>query len=135
MTSQRSLKEVTKLPSWKLVQRCSVKKVFLAQVFPVDFVKFLRTPFHIEHLWWLLLAIISFLLSIIFLILLQVHSSWEINKNVPLKIARNSQGNSCVGVSFLVKLLVWAPTLFKKRLWCTCFCPLSFAKYLGISFL
>ena len=23
--------------------------------FPVNFVKFLRTPFYIEHLWWLLL--------------------------------------------------------------------------------
>ena len=71
-----------------VVQRCSVKKVFLeisqnsqenncARVsfliklqarpatllkkklwhscFPVNFVKFLRTPFYKEHLWWLLL--------------------------------------------------------------------------------
>ena len=64
-----------------VVQRCAVKKVFLeisqnshenvcARVsyfeikiptrqkhrrFPVNFVKFLRTPFYIEHLWWLLL--------------------------------------------------------------------------------
>ena len=64
-----------------VVQRCSVKKVFLeisinsqentcARVsfliklqawglkhscFPVNFVKFLRTPFSIEHFWWLLL--------------------------------------------------------------------------------
>ena len=68
-----------------VVQRCSVKKVFLrnsqnsqentcarlslliklqanfikketlAQVFPVNFVKLLRTLFFIEHLWWLLL--------------------------------------------------------------------------------
>ena len=27
--------------------------------FPVNFVKFLRTPFLTEHLWWLLLAILS----------------------------------------------------------------------------
>ena len=27
----------------------------LAQELPVNFVKFLRTPFFIEHLWWLLL--------------------------------------------------------------------------------
>ena len=75
-----------------VVQRCSVKKVFLEisknpqentcdrvsfliklqasglrsapllkkrlwhRCFPVDFTKFLRTPFFIEHLWWLLLA-------------------------------------------------------------------------------
>ena len=68
-----------------IVQRCSVKKVFLrnsqnsqentcarlslliklqanfikketlARVFPVNFVKLLRAPFFIEHLWWLLL--------------------------------------------------------------------------------
>ena len=71
-----------------VVQRCSVKKVFLEilqnpqentcarvsfliklhaapttslkkrlshRCFPVNFVKFLRTPFLIEHLWWLLL--------------------------------------------------------------------------------
>ena len=64
-----------------VVQRCSVKKAFLEisqdsqenactrvshfeikipstqkhRRFPVNFVKFLRTPFYIEHLWWLLL--------------------------------------------------------------------------------
>ena len=71
-----------------VVQKCSVKKVFLEisqnsheitcarvsfliklqvwsatllkkrlwhRCFPVNFVKFLRTPFFIEHLWWLLL--------------------------------------------------------------------------------
>ena len=72
-----------------VVQKCSVKKVFLEisehsqestcarvsffnkvaglkpatllkrrlwhRCFPMNAVKFLRTPFHIEHLWWLLL--------------------------------------------------------------------------------
>ena len=61
-----------------VVQRCSVKKVFLEilsnsqentwarvsfliscrlwhRCFPVNFAKFLRTPFFMEHLWWLLL--------------------------------------------------------------------------------
>ena len=46
------------------VWRCSVKKVFLETLlkkrlwhryFPVDFAKFLRTPFVTEHLRWLLL--------------------------------------------------------------------------------
>ena len=32
-----------------------IKKETLAQVFSVDFVKFLITPFFIEHLGWLLL--------------------------------------------------------------------------------
>ena len=49
--------------------------VFVAQVlqsqltlklcFPVNFVKFLRTPFFTEHLWWLLLKVL-FLLCIFF---------------------------------------------------------------------
>ena len=62
-----------------VVQRCSVKKVFLEisqnslentcarvsflkkrlshRCFPVNFLKFLKTPFFIEHLWWLLLKL------------------------------------------------------------------------------
>ena len=37
-------------------QACSfINKETLVQVFPVNFAKFLRTPFFIEHLWWLLL--------------------------------------------------------------------------------
>ena len=32
-----------------------IKKETLVQVFPVNFAKFLRTPFFTEHLWWLLL--------------------------------------------------------------------------------
>ena len=48
-------------------QRCSVKwclrpatllkKRLWHRCFPVNFVRFLRTPFSIEHLWWLLLRI------------------------------------------------------------------------------
>ena len=32
-----------------------LKKRHWYRCFPVNFAKFLRTPFHIEHLWWLLL--------------------------------------------------------------------------------
>ena len=32
-----------------------LKKKLWHRCFPVNFVKFLRTPFIIEHLWWLLL--------------------------------------------------------------------------------
>ena len=46
--------------------RCSVKKVFLKpatlfwhRCFPVKFVNFLRSPFFIEQLWWLLLSSIA----------------------------------------------------------------------------
>ena len=55
-----------------VVRRCSVKKVFLKtqslvftkivglwhRCFPVKFTKFLRTPFVMEHLRWLLLSIL-----------------------------------------------------------------------------
>ena len=66
-----------------VVQRCSVKKMFLEisqnsqenicsrvsfliiskkrlwhRCLPVNFVKFLRTPFYKEHLWWLLLKLV-----------------------------------------------------------------------------
>ena len=34
-----------------------LKKRLWHRYFPVDFVKFLRTPFFIEHLWWLVLDI------------------------------------------------------------------------------
>ena len=46
---------------WILIQKfrsqaCNfIKKDFLAQVFSCEFAKFLRTPFFIEHLRWLLL--------------------------------------------------------------------------------
>ena len=57
-----------------VVQRCSVKKIFLkisrnsqentcARVswcFPMNFVKFLRTPISIEYHWWLLLYLANF---------------------------------------------------------------------------
>ena len=40
-----------------VVWRCSVlKKRLWRRCFAVNFVKFLKTPFFIEHLWWLLLA-------------------------------------------------------------------------------
>ena len=34
----------------------SLKKRLWHRCFPVNFVKFLRTTFFIEHLWWLLLS-------------------------------------------------------------------------------
>ena len=60
-----------------VVQRYYVKKVFLEQetkrtrdwhrCFPVNFAKFLSTPFFIEHLWWLLLLMFIWSLTSIFL--------------------------------------------------------------------
>ena len=38
-----------------VAQTSSVKKRLWSRCFPVNFAKFLRTPFFTEHLWWLLL--------------------------------------------------------------------------------
>ena len=35
-----------------------LKKRLCQSCFPVNFLKFLRTSFHIKHLWWLLLLIV-----------------------------------------------------------------------------
>ena len=35
-----------------------IKKTLWHRYFPVNFVKFIRTPFFMEHLWWLLLLFI-----------------------------------------------------------------------------
>ena len=80
-----------------VARRCSVKKVFLEisqnsqenictrvsvliklqacnRCFPVNFVKFLRTPSLTEHLWWLLLPI-----PFCSKIFQQIHFTWNIS--------------------------------------------------------
>ena len=54
-------------------------------------------------------------------------------KEVFLEISQNSQENTCVRVSFLVKSLRPA-TLLKKSLWYRCF-PVNFPKFLSAYFL
>ena len=39
-----------------------IKEETLAQVFPMNFAKFLRRPFIVEHLWWLLLEVLTCLI-------------------------------------------------------------------------
>ena len=46
----------------RLTPETLFKKGLWHRCFPLNFVKFLRTPFFIEHLWWLLLTI-SYLMS------------------------------------------------------------------------
>ena len=57
-------------------------------------------------------------------------------KKVFLEISENSQENTCVRVSFLVKLQTFMrpATLLKKRLWHRCF-PVNFAKFIKTRFL
>ena len=35
----------------------------VARLFPVNFMEFLRTPFFIEHVWWLLLTVGSYIVK------------------------------------------------------------------------
>ena len=44
--------------------RTLFKKRLWHRCFPVKFVKFLRTPFCIEHLWWLLLKLFTFFIHV-----------------------------------------------------------------------
>ena len=58
-------------------------------------------------------------------------------KKVFLDISQNSQENTCVKVSFLIKLQASGlrpATLLKKRLWRRCF-PVNLAKFLRTTFL
>ena len=58
-------------------------------------------------------------------------------EKVFLEISQNSQEDTCVRVSFLIKLQASGlrpATLLKKRLWRRCF-PVNFVKFLRTSFL
>ena len=57
-------------------------------------------------------------------------------KKLFLEISQNSQENTCVRVSFLIKLQLLPnkpATLLKKRLWHRCF-AMKFAKFLRTTF-
>ena len=70
ITKKKIYKRKNKVFTEAIVQRFSVKKVFLeisqnlqknifARVSFFNFAKFLRAPFLTEHLWWLLLGFIK----------------------------------------------------------------------------
>ena len=88
-----------RLQSEAVVRRYSVKNVFLKisqntglkpatllkkrlwhRCFPVNFVIFLRTPFFIEHLWWLLLSSSSYST-------IEIDRSIKINRIMKLKLS------------------------------------------------
>ena len=58
-------------------------------------------------------------------------------KKAFLEVLQNSQKNTCVRVSFLIKsqaIGLKPPTIIKKRLWHECF-PVNFAKFVRTTFL
>ena len=92
---------------------------------PVNFAKFLRIPFFIEHLWWLLLY--NHLLPMV----ITVRSS-NFMKYRELRMT-NPILAIYVNRSLLVKPKKPA-TFLKIRLWYRCF-PVNFAKFLRTTFL
>ena len=54
------LRNLAKFTGKHLSPAALLKKRLWHRCFPVNFVKFLRTPFFTEHLWWLLLYIIDY---------------------------------------------------------------------------
>ena len=70
------------------------------------------------------------------IVLLFRSSHWRCSvKKVFLKISQNSQDNTCVRVSLLMKLKASDPQLYlKERLWRRCF-PVNVAKFLRAPFL
>ena len=139
---------------WKnmhLHQRCSMKKGALLEIsqnwqentcvrvsillkkrlwqwcFPVNFVKFLRTLFYIQHLWWLLLKNIHHNLNwetrkITGCKSLRVHC-WEINRVTIEKVKRKTDHrhqNVLIRISlrskFLQAILIFWNKLSKKRI-------------------
>ena len=99
----------------------SLKKRHWHRFFPANFVKFPRTLFLTEHLWWLLLEAVAQKCSV---------------KYVPFEILQNPQENICARVSFYIKLQVSGlrpATLLKRRLWQRCFpefCEISTEHFL-----
>ena len=73
--------------------------------FPLNIVKFLRTPI-LKNIWKCSVKMVFF------------------------ELLQNSQENSCARMSFLIKL----QALVKKRFWHRCF-PANFAKFLRTAFL
>ena len=64
--------------------------------FLVNFVKFLRTPFYIEHLWWLLLKTRK--------VFMQKQPSKGFFKKGVMRNFVRVHKKTCAGISFLIKL-------------------------------
>ena len=62
-----------KLQGWALL-----KQRLWHRCFPVNFVKFLRTAFFIEHLWWLLLKLLSIETKSSSFLIVEVWTWWNL---------------------------------------------------------
>ena len=89
------------------------KKKLCHRCFLVNFVKFLRTPFLIEHFWWLL-PNWSFELVINSIITEAVVRRCCVKK-VFLETSQNSQEDTCARVSFLIKFQAESSNFIKKE--------------------
>ena len=104
----------------------------------VNFMKFLRTPLDIEHLWWLLLLFQIRYANFLLLSPFTYRSSRPevfCKKGVLTSFTKLTGKHRCQSLFFCKSHLFLRPaTLLKQRLWRKCF-PVNFAKFLRTPFL
>ena len=93
------------------------KKETLAQVFPVNFAKFLRTPFLTEHLRWLLLKTWINSINIILIFYFIRKSRYHCRgTNVELLLPRNSNNLTHLSVKVLDLFLSLMTLCYKEKI-------------------
>ena len=84
--------------------------------FPVNFAKFLKTPFIIEHLWWLLLNLSWYILPLwVFFESFKVFSSSKMHEKSKIRLCslRGVEKNGCFGKPHKKKTTMKKPSLRK----------------------
>ena len=84
--------------------------------FPVNFAKFLKTPFIIEHLWWLLLNLSWYILPLwVFFESFKVFSSSKMYEKSKIRLCslRGVEKNGCFGKPHKKKTTMKKPSLRK----------------------
>ena len=87
---QNSLESTCARASILIKLACNFIKIETHRCFPVNFEKFLRTPFLTEHLRWLLLYLISYIQEIYAFYVHEIYNSKDICKNVLFLICQDS---------------------------------------------
>ena len=84
--------------------------------FPVNFAKFLKTPFIIEHLWWLLLNLSWYILPLwVFFESFKVFSSSKMYEKSKIRLCslKGVEKNGCFGKPHKKKTTMKRPSLRK----------------------
>ena len=83
-----------------------LKKRLRHRCFPVNFVKFLRTPFFIEHFWWLLLNFLCEKVNVSLIHATHIYYSW-ILKNIINSLWRKLLPYRNQSINWLRKSMDW----------------------------